>query len=95
MNNNLSMIVPLVLIFQGVNHVYKPTPSKLKVDDPFCAALHADLPGSNPQYPRREPHQCHYKIGYVDGTSEGVLANDTFSLSEGNNKPIVFGYDTN
>ncbi|KAM0821519.1 hypothetical protein ACQ4PT_072145 [Festuca glaucescens] len=77
----------------GVNRFYKPGPANLRVDckDPFCASLHADLPGRRPQCPRKHPHECHYGIGYVDMTTEGVLVNDTISLGEGRNEPIVFG----
>uniref|UniRef100_A0ACD6A5S6 Uncharacterized protein n=1 Tax=Avena sativa TaxID=4498 RepID=A0ACD6A5S6_AVESA len=77
----------------GVTQFYKPALGNLRVDckDPFCAALHADLRGTNPQCTREDPHQCHYEVGYVDGESEGVLSNDTVSLAEGNNRPMVFG----
>lgn len=77
----------------GLKYYYQPTLGNLKVEckDPFCAALHADLPGPSPQCTRDDPHQCHYGVGYVDGTTEGVLANDTISFGAGNNKPIVFG----
>ncbi|KAK1600969.1 hypothetical protein QYE76_017411 [Lolium multiflorum] len=77
----------------GVKRFYKPGPANLRVycKDPFCASLRADLPGRRPRCPRKDPHECHYKIEYVDMTTEGVLVNDTISLSEGRNEVIVFG----
>uniref|UniRef100_A0ACD5W6N3 Uncharacterized protein n=1 Tax=Avena sativa TaxID=4498 RepID=A0ACD5W6N3_AVESA len=79
----------------GVNQLYRPALGNLRVEckDPFCDALHADLPDlpdTNPQCTREDPHQCHYKVEYVNGTSEGVLSNDTVSLAKGN-RPMVFG----
>ncbi|CAM0952150.1 unnamed protein product [Alopecurus aequalis] len=77
----------------GPSYYYRPALSNLRVDckDPFCAALHADLPGVNPACAKEDPHQCHYKIGYASGTTEGVLSNDTITLREGNSEYIVFG----
>jgi hypothetical protein len=91
------IFLDLVLIFQGVKRFYKPGPANLRVycKDPFCASLRADLPGRRPRCPRKHPHECHYEIGYVDMTTQGVLVNDTISLGEGRNELIVFGYDTN
>ncbi|XP_037427803.1 aspartic proteinase Asp1-like [Triticum dicoccoides] len=82
---------------QGHKHsYYSPKLSNLKVgcQHMYCVALRKDLPGINPQCPIKEPHQCHYKIRYLDGTTEGVLSLDKISVGgKENNIALGCGYN--
>ncbi|KAM3311645.1 hypothetical protein ACQJBY_031960 [Aegilops geniculata] len=71
---------------------YSPQLINLKVecDNKYCDALRKDLAGGNPICQHKKPHQCHYNIQYVDGTSDGVVSFDMISLRE-NGKSIAFG----
>ncbi|XP_044364401.1 aspartic proteinase Asp1 [Triticum aestivum] len=73
---------------------YSPQLSNLKMEcqHKYCDALRKDLAGNNPQCPHQKPHQCHYQIQYLDGTTDGVISIDTISL-RGNEKSsfIAFG----
>ncbi|XP_037424963.1 aspartic proteinase Asp1-like [Triticum dicoccoides] len=70
---------------KGPHLPYVPniTHKKVMCGDQFCTDLHKDLP----YYPERgcdihHPHECHYHIQYVGGTSsDGFIVNDTVSVN--------------
>ncbi|XBI34391.1 hypothetical protein VPH35_120204 [Triticum aestivum] len=69
---------------KGPHRPYEPNRHHKKVmcGDQFCTDLHKDLPHyPEPRCYTQHPHECHYHIQYVGGTSsEGFIVNDTVSV---------------